>query len=303
MKKILVCCLFAFGSSAFAWAPVGHEAVAQIAFQKLTPLAVTEVKLILGNDDFVRSANWADSVKSNSQWKQTATYHYTSVDDGRSYFETIASLPNDKQNQGDIVMAISKSLLTLRDAKSSIVNKKYALKFLIHFVSDIHQPLHVGRFADKGGNAISVNWYGKMLNLHWLWDGAIIETALSNKLKTVPASQQSNWLANYLLAKNLKTKRYEGKLDIEEWINGSFAIRPLVYDGYSASNDSYMKATLPYVESQMLKAGLNLAATLNTVFADTAVLSTSESELIKSLNKSLGRDFRPIVNLEPAFGP
>ncbi len=299
MKIALLCFLFGFGSSAFAWAPLGHETVAQIALLKLTPSSAAEVKRILGTDDFVRSANWADSVKQTSQWKQTATYHYTSVDDGRSYFETIASLPTDKQNQGDIVMAMSKSLLTLRDVKSSSVNKRYALKFLMHFVSDIHQPLHVGRSGDRGGNSVSVNWYGKSVNLHWLWDGEIIETALASELKKVPPGQQSSWLANYLLAKNSKMDRYEGKLDIEEWINGSFVIRPLVYDGYNASNDSYMKATLPYVESQMLKAGLNLAATLNTVFADTAVLSTSESELIKSLNKSLGRDFRSLVNLEP----
>lgn len=302
MKKLFICFLVAYGSSAFAWGPIGQEAVAQIAFLNLTPSAASKVKQILGNDEFAESANWADQIKQAREWKHTATYHYTSVEDDSSYFETLASSPSTKQNQGDVVLAIAKSLIILRDAKASVTNKKYALKFLIHFVGDIHQPLHVGRSADKGGNAITVNWYGKNLNLHWLWDGAIIETAFADKLEAVPAGQQSLWLANYLLAKNSRANRYEGKLDIEDWINGSFALRPLVYDGYDASNDSYMNATLPHAESQMLKAGLNLAATLNTVFANTSALSISEREVINLLNKSLERDFRSLVNLEPAFG-
>lgn len=302
MKRILFCCLFAFGSSALAWSPLGHEAVGHIALSKLTPTALTEVKKILGNDDFAKSANWADSIKNTASWKHTGTYHYTSVDDGREYFETLASLPKNKQNQGDIVMGILKSLSTLRDSKATAVNKKYALQFLVHFVSNIHQPLHVGRSTDKGGNFISVNWYGKTVNLHWVWDGGIIEAALAEQLKTVPASEQSKWLANYLLEKNSKGDRYEGQLDMEQWISGSFAIRSVVYGGYDASNDSYLNATLPYVESQILKAGLNLAATLNAVFADPSVLSSSEREVIKMLNKSLGRDFRTIVKLEPTFG-
>lgn len=298
MRKFFLCCFLSFGSSALAWAPLGHETVAQIAFLNLAPVTSAKVKQILGNNTFVESANWADSVKRAPGWEHTASYHYTSVDDGGSYFETVASLPADKQNRGDIVMALSKSLLVLRDAKSSTISKKYALQFLIHFVGDIHQPLHVGRFADRGGNEISVNWYGKMANLHWIWDGSIIEVALANKLKTVPAGQQSTWLATYLLAKNSKETRYQGRLDIEEWMNGSFAIRPLVYNGYNSSNDLYVRATQPYAETQMLKAGLNLAATLNTVLADSGMLSTSESQLISSLNKSLGRDFRPLIKLQ-----
>lgn len=302
MRNILLCSLFFFGSSASAWAPLGHETVARIAFLNLSPTASLKIEQILGNDKFVESANWADSVKNSANWKHTEAYHYTSVDDGSSYAETLSSLAAKKQNEGDIVMAISKSLVVLRDVNATADKKKYALKFLIHFVGDIHQPLHVGRPGDRGGNSIPVNWYGRETNLHWVWDGSIIETALDAKLKSIPANQKSTWLADYLLANNSKSNRYEGRLDVEEWIDRSFVIRPIVYAGYNSANDLYVKATFPHAEAQMLKAGLNLAATLNFVFTDGGVLSTSESEMIELLNKALGRDFRTLVNLQPAFG-
>ena len=75
-----------------------------------------------------------------------------------------------KNPRGDLVTGINKCIEVLKDKNSSDVDKAFYLKLLVHFMGDLHQPMHIGQREDKGGNTIQVQWFGRGTNLHSVWD-------------------------------------------------------------------------------------------------------------------------------------
>jgi hypothetical protein len=147
---------------------------------------------------------------------------------------------------------------TLRDPKAGVQERSEALKFLIHFVGDIHQPLHVGRRADAGGNKIDLTMNGEKNNLHWLWDAILINdmgmsyTELAHALDHPTAEQIKTWQA----------------ATVADWANDSFVLRPQVYDFPAEGKLNYLYSfkNWPVVREQLLKAGIRLAGLLNSIF-------------------------------------
>jgi hypothetical protein len=242
----------ALTAPAHAWGPIGHRTIALVAEHHLTPRALREVEKLLGPATLAEVAYWADESRALPEWKKADPWHYISIDDNETLTSTVRS-PN-----GDVVEAIGRMEATLRDPKASTKDRADALKFLVHFIGDLHQPLHVGRRADAGGNKIDVTLNGEKANLHWVWDALLINdmgmsyTELAHQIDHASPEEITT------LAKST----------IADWVNDSFALRPQVYDFPEDGKLNYLYSfkNWPVIRTQLLKAGIRLAATLNAIF-------------------------------------
>jgi hypothetical protein len=159
-------------SPALAWGPEGHEIIAHIAARELTPLARARIAALLGGKAeamMVVDANWADEIRDAQP--QTAQWHFVDIPLGSNGFLRSRDCP-----RGDCVVAqIDKDARNLADRKSPPARRAKALKFLIHFVGDVHQPLHCIDNHDRGGNTVAVRLGRRRTNLHHLWDTLLVE--------------------------------------------------------------------------------------------------------------------------------
>src|SRR4051812_17594104 len=175
---------------ALAWGKTGHRVVAAIADTQLSGLARAHIREILGGGESLdEAANWPDEMRSarGDFWQKTATpWHYVTLN-GIVYDHAPA--------EGDALEALTHFTAVLRDPNASVADKQLALRFIVHLVGDLHQPLHVGKCCDKGGNDVKVTWFGKPTNLHAVWDSAIVDdeqlsfTELATKLERHTSSE------------------------------------------------------------------------------------------------------------------
>ena len=145
-----------------AWGPTGHRVVGELAQRRLTPEARSELKKLEGGRSLAQVANWADFVKSDSAYDRYRPWHYVNMEKGKDYHAS------KKSKDGDLIRAILHFEDRLRDKALSSKDRKEALRFLIHFIGDLHQPLHVGYAKDRGGNGVRLRWFGDSTNLHHL---------------------------------------------------------------------------------------------------------------------------------------
>ncbi len=256
MKWILYfTCSLALLQNVWAWGPEGHMVVAQIAENQLTETAKKNVAKLLPGQTLASVANWADSIKGQSEWAHTKPWHYADVPDGENY-DSITHSP-----EGDVITAITQMINVLKDQRASETDKQNALKFIVHFVGDIHQPLHVGRPDDHGGNSIKVTFEGLNTNLHQLWDSGMI------------TKQQMDYVqyTHYLETHGFMAPSTEiPEIPFRQIVTEDMAARKQMYD-FKGSNNvvldaSYMNANLDTMNSRLLLGGKRLAGILNSVF-------------------------------------
>lgn len=256
--------------SLVVWGGEGHRIVCEIAWQRLTPAARAMVNAIRAADpdsgtSFMDSCNWPDRVRA--AYPYASTYHYINIPSGSAGVDMTRDCGDPEKRCAP--WAIANYANVLADPRASAIHKAEALKFLAHFVGDLHQPLHAGRPGDLGGNLIRVDFYGMRgrhgdsLNLHTVWDVSIVEkgglawpdsaVALNREI-TGPES--SDWTKSTVL----------------DWANESFrASEDLVYrlpEG-KRIDDDYYRAGLSFARLALKKAGVRLAMILNRVAAGT----------------------------------
>jgi hypothetical protein len=168
MKRIGVWVLLGLSVHAWGWGNVGHRVVGKIAENHLSPKAKQGIKTILGFESLAEAATWGDEVRSDEKYKKYDNWHFVEIPDGMTY-ETAPKNPN-----GDVVLGIQTTVAVLK-GQSTEFTKKEALRYLIHFVGDVHQPLHVGNGTDRGANWCTVKYAGRNNNLHAVWDSALID--------------------------------------------------------------------------------------------------------------------------------
>jgi S1/P1 Nuclease len=154
-------------TSAFAWGQTGHRVTGAIAEPMLSRRAAREVRAILGNETLAEASTWADEMRSNPDtfWQTTANpWHYVTVPTGQRYADLGAPA------EGDAVTALARFAETLRNPSASGEEKRLALRFTLHIIGDLHQPLHAGNGNDRGGNDIRVTFFREPTNLHAVWD-------------------------------------------------------------------------------------------------------------------------------------
>ncbi|HEY4206298.1 MAG TPA: S1/P1 nuclease, partial [Puia sp.] len=261
MKKVLhYCCGMALICLCISWGATGHRTVADIAFNHLTPKAKAAVAGLLGTQTMADVSTWADEIRNQPRYRATAPDHFINMPLGLSHevFEQeVAAQPHNAY------VALLHNEDVLRDAKTTKEQKTEALKLLIHFVGDIHQPMHVSRAEDKGGNTIQVRYLGRGTNLHALWDSKLLDHA---GLDDGQLSQEYDHVTEREIQKWQKTPAIE-------WAWESYQISTQLYAAAQAPrgniiDDAYYARYMPVIQQRLEQAGVRLAGLLNEIFKD-----------------------------------
>jgi len=154
----------------------------------------------------------------------------------------------------------------LQNRGASGKQKQQALKFLIHFIQDLHQPMHVGDTESRGGNLIQVRFFGLGSNLHKVWDTQIIEWHSMDEVA---------WLAELEAIATPAAAQSWSKGSIEDWASESLEEARLAYRLPGSSSpirpgarlgEKYCRFALPIIQKRLAQAGVRIAFTLNEIF-------------------------------------
>jgi nuclease S1 len=257
---IIVCALGAIclpTQRAYAWGAAGHSIVAEIAQHRLEPDVVREIKRLLGGEVSLASvANWADTVESERH--DTRNWHFVNIPVGAAAYDPARDCPQTPQ--GDcVVNAIARSHTTLADRHAAKAERANALMFLVHLVGDIHQPLHCAdRNGDGGATTLLVQWFGKSMSLHLVWDVGLIEK------RTYDWGDYVRYLERDWIAANLGHDLRQGTPADWAWESHRAAV-DVAYtlpEDLKLGDDYYTRSR-PIVERQLALAGVRLGRVLN----------------------------------------
>ena len=301
--------------SAHAWGCKGHQAVALIAETHLTPHARDMALSILnavpidptlprycgatGLDPFADASTWPDDIRRSRP--DTPPWHFIDIPRGAPKSDLEKYCP---PQEGCVTSALAEQVRVLRDPNSSAQAKADALRFIIHFVGDIHQPLHAITNNDMGGNCVPVTYFGIAPvennpgsgsfhpNLHSIWDTDIVEhlspgetsSQLASALDKKFDAKISDWMKqpadfeawaweSHELAEKVTYGKLPHPLPIETPRPMSACVDPTDPTSHDRLlkidenlSDDYQNAAAPVVEEQLAKAGALLAAVLNSIW-------------------------------------
>lgn len=239
---------------AYGWGREGHKLISRIAAARLTEKTKAAIAGLLNEGESIESvASWADEVRSGRP--ETSTWHYINIPVSRS-----GDWSRYCPETGCVVTIIGKMERRLADRTLDRGQRREALLFLMHFLSDLHQPLHVGDQGDRGGNDVPTVYRNYAGNLHGLWDTGLIR----GYMQTDPGMAER--LARRAGAwEYWRTKR--GNPDSWAWqshgISRDVAYPKLPKGKPAQIGEDYARTAKPYVERQLRRAGLRLAAVLN----------------------------------------
>jgi hypothetical protein len=240
------------GPGALAYGTAGHVIAGELAEQWLCERARTEIGRLGDGQDLGELGLWADRIRSDPDHVASAPWHYINIADG----EALAGVRHPPE--GDLLWAIDRYSGRLRDSSLDRIERAEALKFLIHFIVDLHQPLHVGLADDRGGNAIILRFRGETTNLHRLWDTHAIDW-----------TDQSIRTYRRRLSQDFGAADAPVSLDPLVWAEESLALRRAVYDFGGANRqprDAYLDFAAATTRERLALSARRLAGTLNSIF-------------------------------------
>jgi hypothetical protein len=240
---------------AMGWGQTGHRVTGAIAEQYLSENARQAIEILLPNEDLAEASTWADEMRSDPDlfWQKTANpWHYVAVPKGKNYVEIGAP------GQGDAYTALDKFARTLKSSEASLADKQLALRFIVHIIGDLHQPLHAGNGTDKGGNDRKLSFFWEDSNLHRVWDSGLIDrrqlsyTEWTARLsRKITKQQAKQWMVT----------------DPQLWIAESAKIRDTIYPKENKISWDYLYQHLPTATLRLQMGGVRIAAYLNEIFA------------------------------------
>ena len=235
------------------WGQNGHRVTGEIATQHLTKRAKRKIDKLLKGQSLAFVSTFADEIKSDRKYREFSAWHYVNMGLEESYEAA------EKNPKGDLVTAIAKCISVLKDPNSKESDKVFYLKMLVHFVGDLHQPMHIGQKEDRGGNRIKVEWFGQGTNLHSVWDTKMIEA----------------WNMSYIeLAKNAKDLsknqlKAMQKGSVEDWVNEVHEITKELYSSVKEGENLRYRYSYDHfgtVRNQLQRGGVRLAKILNDIY-------------------------------------
>ena len=235
------------------WGSKGHRATAAIATKYLNKKTQRELEKLLGEETLVVISTYADEIKSYDEYRKYGSWHYVNIAPGLSYAEA------EHNQYGDIVMGIEKCKDVLTSKTTSKSDKVFYLKLLVHFIGDLHQPLHLGHADDKGGNDFQVRWFNDGTNLHSLWDTKMLESY---------GMSYSEIAENFGSVSKDQYKELT-KGSVLDWVTEGQTLAEMVYDSAEIGEKlsyRYQADHIGIVQEQLQKGGVRLAAVLNEIF-------------------------------------
>lgn len=232
------------------WGKTGHRVIGKIANENLTPEAIEKITQLFGHSDLARIGNWADEIKSDPQWDHSHDWHYCTIIEGQEY--------EGPESGGRAVQKVTEFSNLLRKGTLGEKDQKDVLRFIVHIVGDLHQPMHVGNGTDRGGNDIKVTWFREETNLHRVWDSQMIDhmqysyTEFAQQIQLGMSDEDKIALLDPTLL---------------SFVYASRATHPQVYDiGDGNLSWSYIYKNRELLEDRLLKGGFHLAAILNDIY-------------------------------------
>tara|TARA_B110000503_G_scaffold49960_1_gene81046 strand:- start:684 stop:1547 length:864 start_codon:yes stop_codon:yes gene_type:complete len=253
--KYLIILLFLPLTAFGYWGKTGHRVVGDIADKNLTETATQQIRELLDGQTLAEVSTWPDEMRSNPSFKPYDKWHYVNLPLDKNYMDV-------EHTQDNVVIIINRAIGILKDPTQSKETKQFYLKYLVHTVGDLHQPLHTGREEDYGGGKIQVSFMGrkdapKPTNLHDLWDAGIID---DYKMSYTELSQS---------LRNKKTVDFE-QGDAVVWANESHSYVGRIYETSlpeSRLSYDYVYVNFPIVEQRLFQAGIRLSSILNDIFS------------------------------------
>lgn len=257
-KQVLSIALIAASAALISWGYKGHRAVATIAQKHLTSNTAYAVSAYLKGESMADVSTWADEHRNPT----TGKWHFLNLPLGLDHRQFV-DLVNQQSND-NVYGAILKEEAILKDQASTPEQKNSALKYLIHLVGDAHQPMHISRAEDKGGNTIQVRFDNAGTNLHSLWDSKLID---HEGLSEDEIAKQYDW------ANESQIKKWQASGPIE-WLWESYRISSELYADIEPGqklDDAYYKKYIQTIHLRIDQAGIRLAGELNKLFNDSKV--------------------------------
>ena len=297
-------------SPAWGWWCEGHEMVALIAERHLNPNALAAVTALLKSqpvdpslqrfckdipkDLMADASTWADDVKKA---EQTGTWHYMDLPLGMKrgelapYCQPVGPSVNGGARTGCILSALRYNLNVLHDDKESDGERAKALRYLIHLIGDMHQPLHTTANNDQGGNCVPIQFFSepKTANLHSVWDGMILSRDMTAKTRTITqmaddldreyqkqagswtkhGTEFEKWISEgHRLAQKVTYGELQPRIPVEAYEEHPDCKAESAKDGalHLRVDEEYQRKAAPVIEEQIAKAGYRLAEVLNEVW-------------------------------------
>lgn len=247
LAGFLAACLA--GNPARAFGPTGHRLAGTIAQHHLCAPAAAGLAPLLGGWSLATAGLWADMIRGDPAWERARAWHYLDVEDN-------GSLALAARRSGDNALAaLVRFEARLADEQLPLAARQEALRFVVHLVADLHQPLHVGRPGDRGGNLVLVRWpdaRGPLpVTLHAVWDGEVLLAGEAGAPWVAAAYPLYAWTRD----------------PPETWAGESRALRSLVYalppGPVPTLEPGYVDQARQLLRLRLVQAGLRLAARLN----------------------------------------
>ncbi|MFT4073634.1 MAG: S1/P1 nuclease [Dysgonamonadaceae bacterium] len=237
-----------------AYDVVGHRIVADIAYRNLSDEARKGVDRVLGTRGIIYESSWPDEIKSDKSYEYSYQWHYQNLREGMTD-QDLQYLLKHPANEGEhLFLAIQSMETRLKQNKKDSV----ALKFLVHFIGDLHQPLHLGHAGDLGGNKVPMRWFGRDSNIHQIWDGMLIDYR----------KMSSSEYAQYLEDKFGPQKETFKKYTIFDSVKAAYTLAGDIY-AYDMSDNSpyhYAYRFMGNLDTMLYRGGIQLANILNEIY-------------------------------------
>jgi len=259
MKKIIIVLAFVYVPfMAGAWGVLGHRIVGEVADKYINAKTRKAIQQILGTESIAITANWADFIKSDTSYNYLSNWHYVNLPANLSKTDVFSFL--DQQSGPNVYNKINEMVAVLKNPKSTVTQKKLALRMVIHLVGDLHQPMHTARKEDLGGNRVTLTWFGEKSNLHRVWDESLIDFQQLSYTEYTKA-------INYPSPAEFTTWQ---KTSLKECVFESYEICNKIYATGIKSDDKlsyrYNFDWIGTVNQQLLKGGIRLAKILNDIY-------------------------------------
>lgn len=252
--------LVMMAESAWGWGATGHRTIAQIAQVHLNRRAAAEIaKLLEENESIVTVASWADAVRP--QRKESAPWHYVNIPIWAAKGDWGLYCPAE----GCVVRKVKDLITYLKSGEGDRTERAEALKYLVHFMGDLHQPMHVGDRKDRGGNDTPVVFFDKAANLHSIWDTPVVERLFEREpeLKATLDTRMDLDERRALEAGSVDDWVWEGQA-----ISGTVAYRYLTAPAPPVLGAEYQAQAEMAAWGQLRKGGVRLARVLNEIWPE-----------------------------------